>query len=36
MPNLTCNKCRGIFFWMDDTRELCNNCEWDKQIKERS
>ena len=26
MPEFHCTKCRGTFWWMDDSKPLCNNC----------
>lgn len=26
MPEVRCNKCKGLFWYMNKDRELCNNC----------
>ena len=26
MPDITCDKCGGIFYWKDDSRTTCNSC----------
>jgi hypothetical protein len=26
MPDVRCRKCKGCFWWYDDSRDLCNKC----------